>query len=150
MLRSLGAYLVAVLVTYVSAAVAHTQSVLANLSDLGMTVTLGDRLSATWHDLLGMAVLYLPMIAAGLAVAFPVAAVIIRVRPRWRSVGFQLAGGAALLVIHVLLYQTLSITPVAAARTTVGLTIQALCGALGGWVFLLCLPPPRPTAATAS
>lgn len=139
MLRVLGAYLAAVLVTYAGAAFAHTQSVMARLDDMGVAVSAGDRLYATVHDLAGMAALFLPMIAAGLAVAFPVARLVLRVLPRWQPLAYPLAGGVAVLAIHVILYQTLSITPIAGARTTVGLTIQALCGALGGWVFRACL-----------
>lgn len=135
MLRVLAAYLAAVLVTYAGAAIAHTQSVMARLGDMGVPVGLADRLGATLHDLAGMAPLYLPIIAAGLAVAFPVASLVMRMLPRWRPVGYALAGGVAVLAIHVILYQTLAITPIAAARTTAGLTVQALCGALGGWVF---------------
>lgn len=140
MVRTLAAYVAAVLVAYASAAIAHTQSVLASLADMGVTVTAADRLQATFHDLVGMAPLYLPIMATGFAVALPVAAAVIRARPRWRPLGYSLAGGAAVLVIHVVLYQTFSITPIAAARTTAGLTVQALCGALGGWVFRVCLP----------
>jgi hypothetical protein len=149
MLRIVAAFVAAVLVTYTSATIAHTQWVMANLADMGVTVTLGDRLGATAHDLAGMAPLYLPMIAAALAVGLLVAGRIIRARPRWRPLGYSLAGGLAVLAIHVVLYQTFSITPIAAARTTAGLTVQALCGALGGWVFRVCLPrrrlPGRPT-----
>lgn len=140
MVRVLSAYLVAVLVAYAAAAVAQTQSMLANLQDMGVDVTLGDRLAATGHDLLGMATLFLPMIAAGFALALPVAAGIIRMLPRWRPVGYALAGGVALLAIHLLLQQAFNITPISAARTALGLTVQALSGALGGWVFLQCLP----------
>lgn len=140
MVRVLIAYLVAVLVAYAAAAIAQTQSMLANLQDMGADVTLGDRLAATGHDLLGMATLFLPMIAAGFALALPVAAGIIRMLPRWRPVGYALAGGVALLAIHLLLQQAFNITPISAARTALGLTVQALSGALGGWVFLQCLP----------
>lgn len=140
MVRVLIAYLVAVLVAYAAAAIAQTQSMLANLQDMGVDVTLGDRLAATGHDLLGMATLFLPMIAAGFALALPVAAGIIRMLPRWRPVGYALAGGVALLAIHLLLQQAFNITPISAARTALGLTVQALSGALGGWVFLQCLP----------
>src|SRR5690606_35389609 len=137
------AYLAAVLVTYAGAAVAHTQWVMASLADMGVDVAPGDRLGATVHDLVGMATPYLPIIAVGLAVAFPGAALIIRAVPQWRPLGYPLAGGVAVLVIHVVLHETFSITPIAAARTTAGLTVQALCGALGGWVFRRCLLPPR-------
>ncbi len=139
MVRVLIAYVIGVLTAYAAAAVAQTQSMLANLQDMGVDVTLGDRLAATGHDLLGMATLFLPMIAAGFAIALPVAAGIIRVLPGWRPVGYALAGGVALLAIHLLLQQAFDITPISAARTALGLTVQALSGALGGWIFLQCL-----------
>lgn len=140
MLRVLTAYLAAVLVAYAGAAIAHTQFVMARLDDMGVDVGAADRLEATLHDLAGMAPLFLPMVAVALAVAFLIAHAVIRRLPHWRPVGYALAGGLAVLTIHVVLYQAFSITPVAGARTTLGLTAQALCGALGGWVFLLCLP----------
>lgn len=144
MLRAVAGYLAAVLVAYVTAAAAQTQSVMARLGDMGVDVSPGDRLGATVHDVAGMAGTYLPMIAVGFAIAFPVAAAVIRRVPRWRPVGYALAGGVAVLMIHVLLAWTLSITPVSAARTSLGLTVQALCGALGGWVFLKTRPRPLP------
>lgn len=140
MLRALAGYLAAVAVTYVTAVIHQTQSVMANLHDMGVEVSLGERLSATAHDLAGMATTFLPMIAVGLAIAFPVAWLIIRRLPFWRPVGYALAGGVAMLTIHVALQTALDITPVAAARTSLGLTLQALCGALGGWVLLNVLP----------
>jgi hypothetical protein len=135
MLRALAAFVAAVLVAYVCAAVAATQHVISRLRDMGIEVGIGDRLNATLHDLAGMASLYLPILAVGFAIAFPVAAVVIRMAPRWRPIGYPLAGGVAVLAIHLILNQLLDITPIAAARTTLGLTVQALCGALGGWLF---------------
>lgn len=140
MIRMVLAFLVSVLVTYGCAVIAHTQTVMSNLAQLGAPVTVGDRLSATGHDLLGMAGSLLPMVAVALAIAFPVAAWIIRRWPWWRAVGYSLAGGVAVLMIHVLLYQAFGVTGVAGARGTAGLTLQALCGAFGGLVFRQLLP----------
>jgi hypothetical protein len=135
MLRALAAFVAAVLVAYASAAVSATQHVMSRLRDMGIEVSVADRLSASLHDLVGMASLYLPILAIAFAIAFPVAAGVIRMAPRWRPLGYPLAGGTAVLAIHVILNQSFDITPIAAARTTHGLTTQALCGALGGWVF---------------
>lgn len=149
MLRVLAAYLAAVLVTYAGAAIAHTQWVLASLADMNVPVAMADRLGATAHDLVGMASLYLPIIAAALAVAFPVAKLIARLLPRLSLLAYPLAGGAALLMVHVILYQTFAITPIASARTTAGLITQALCGVLGGWLFhTLRHPRPEPLTDT--
>ena len=148
MLRALDGYLAAVLAAYVAAAAAQTQSVMARLGDMDVDVGLGERLGGTAQDIAGMTTTYLPMIAIGFAIAFPVAAAVIRRVPRWRPVGYALAGGVAVLMIHVLLNWTLSITPVSAARSSLGLTVQALCGAFGGWVFLKTRPRPAPRART--
>lgn len=149
MLRVLAAYLAAVLVTYASAVIAHSQSVVARLHGMGVDESVADRLGHTLHDLAGMAGLFLPIIAAALAVAFPVARLVMRLLPRWQPVGYAVAGGAALLAVHVILEQTFEITPIAAARTTLGLTLQALSGVLGGWVFRLCLGDPETRGRTA-
>lgn len=135
MLRVVAAFVAAVVVAYALAAFAQTQHVMNRLGDMGMTVTGQDRLAATLHDFVGMAPLYLPMIAIGFAIAFGVAAGIIRLAPRWRGLGYPLAGGVAVLAIHVILNQLLDITPVAGARTAMGLTAQVLAGAIGGWAF---------------
>lgn len=142
MLRMLFAYLAAVAVTYVTASIAHTQSVMGRLLDMDVPVTLGDRLHATVHDVVGMAASFLPLLALALAIAFPVAGLAIRRLPRWRPVGYSVAGGVAVLVLHLTLSLVFQITPVAGARTTLGLTVQALCGGLGGWVFRICLAKP--------
>jgi len=140
MLRVMGAFLLAVIVGYVAAAAATTQSVMARLADMGVEVPLGDRLLTTGQDVVGMASSYLPIIAIAFAIAFPVAALILRWRPQWRWFGYPLAGAVAILVVHLALEATFGFTPVAAVRTTLGLVIQVICGAVGGWVFLRALP----------
>lgn len=142
MLRVISAYLLAVMVGYVAAAAATTQSVLARLVELGVTVPLVDRLVTTGQDVLGMATSYLPIIAIAFAIAFPVAALILRWQPRWRWFGYPLAGGVAILVVHLALELTFGFTPVAAVRTLPGLVAQVGCGFLGGWVFLRACPAP--------
>lgn len=149
MLRALGAYVIGVVVAYVFAAVAATQSVMARLNDMGVEVSFAVRLQTTLQDLAGMAAMYLPIIAAALAVAFPVAALVSRYLPRWRGLGYPLAGGVAILAIHFLLNQTFNITPVAAARTPLGLAFQALAGVVGGYVCLRLLPN-RPATLPAT
>jgi hypothetical protein len=141
MLRVLAAFVAAVLVTYGLAAIAQTQHVMSRLVDMGMPVTFSDRLAATLDDLVGMAPLYMPMLAVGLAIAFGIAAGVMRLAPRWRPVGYPLAGGLAVLVLHVSLTLALGITPIAVARTTLGLTSQALAGAVGGWAFAMLRRP---------
>lgn len=144
MLRIIGAYLLAVLLTYATAALAATQAVIARLGDMGVAVSFADRLVTTGQDLVGMAPMFAPMIAVALAIAFPVAALVLRWQPSWRWFGYPLAGGVALVVLHLALEAAFNIVPVAAARTAAGLALQGLCGVFGGWIFLrLCSAPAR-------
>ena len=135
MLRTFSAWLIATLVAYAAAAIAATQSVMTRLAEMNVPVGIGERLRTTGLDLIGMAPMFAPMIAAGFAIAFVVAALIVRKRPDWQWFGYPLAGGVAVLVIHLALQAAFHITPVAAARTILGLAIQVACGVLGGWVF---------------
>jgi hypothetical protein len=148
MLRKLGAWLLAVLVGYAVGTVAATQFVLAKLGELGVAVPVGDRLSTTLFDLAGMATSYLPLIAVALAIAFPVAALVVRFQPTWRSFGYPLAGAVALLVLHLALQFAIGFTPVAGVRTTAGLIAQMLAGALGGYALLRALPAARAQPAS--
>ena len=135
LLHRLGVYVFAVMSAYVVATIASTQSVVSNLTAMGIDVNTGTRLSMTLDDLTGMAGAFLPMIAAGYLVAFLVVGLLCRWWPQSRKVLYVLAGAAALITIHMLLKYALGITPVAAARTTSGLIVQGLAGAVGGYVF---------------
>ncbi|MGA0839085.1 MAG: hypothetical protein ACO3P1_04225 [Pseudomonadales bacterium] len=143
MLRKVGAWLLAVLVAYAIGTIAGTQFVLGKLAELGVVVPLGDRLGTTFFDLVGMATSYLPLVAVALAIAFAVAALIIRFRPGWRSFGYPLAGAVAFLVLHLALELAIGFAPVAGVRSTAGLVAQVLAGALGGYVLLRALPASR-------
>lgn len=138
-IKRLGAFLLAVLVTYFLAAVAATQSVVASLEEMGLPVTFGQRLGATFHDLLGMSPSFLPLIAVGLAIAFLVSA-FLSARIGMRTLLYCLAGGAAVVAVHLGLQIAFDIVPVAAARSGAGLAIQGLAGVVGGLVFAKISP----------
>ena len=129
--------MLALLVTYVLAAAAATQSVMARLAEMGIVVTLDHRLTATGHDLVGMASSFLPLLALSLLIAFLVTTLINRWVSGWRTTLFVLAGATAVICVHVGLKIALDITPVAAARSVSGLVVQALAGAAGGFIFAL-------------
>jgi hypothetical protein len=46
-------------------------------------------------------------------------------------------------VLHPALQLAIGFAPVAGVRTTAGLVVQMLAGALGGYVLLRALPAPR-------
>lgn len=134
--RRVGAYLVAAMVTYALAAIAATQSVIGSLGRMGVQINTGQRLSMTGHDLVGMAGLFLPLVAVALLIAFLLTALLVRRLPGGRRWLFPLAGAAAMLALHLAMKAAFGITPIAAARSTTGLLVQALAGAAGGYVLM--------------
>ena len=135
MIKMMAAFVPAVIIAYFLAVVASTQSVLASLKGLGISVTLAQRIEAITHDLFGMAPLFLPLMAIAFLIAFLVAGLLIRWKPSWRPALYTVAGGAAVAGLHLILKSTFDITTIAGARTATGLFIQALAGTVGGYVF---------------
>jgi len=133
--QTLFAWLVATLATYALACFAATQSVVGSLGDMGIPVSLAERLQMSGQDLLGMAGLFLPLIAVGQLLAFLVAGWLGRRSPQRRTVLFILAGAMAMISIHLALQWSFDITLVAVARSPLGLLSQALAGAAAGYLF---------------
>ena len=54
MTQALKAFFPVVLIAYLLACLLFTQANLATVQSFGLAVTAGDRLAATWHDMVGM------------------------------------------------------------------------------------------------
>lgn len=134
-IRSIGAFLVAVLVTYLIGAALATQHVLGALTIMGMNIDFGIWAHATLHDLVGMFEIYMPLIGVAFLVALPVILLICRAQPGWRRFGYTVGFFAAIIVMHLLMPMILNVNPVAATRALGGLLQQGLAGAVGGYVF---------------
>jgi len=136
-IRRLVAFVLAVVATSVVGAIAHSQFIASAVSGLGHPVPLGDRLSWAGHDAVGMFSTYAPIIAIGFAIAFLVAALIVRKLPHLRNIGYTLAGAVAIVVAIVVLKQMLDVMGIASARSMLGVIAQAIAGAIGGWLFAI-------------
>ena len=132
----LAIYLSAVVVAYLLASVMASQSVISSLSGMGVDVSFTERATMTLRDIGGMAGMFLPMIAFGLLIAFMATALICHYWNQWRTPLYIIAGAAALVCVHLALNLAFGITPVAIARTTTGLALQALAGAVGGYTYV--------------
>lgn len=139
MVRILVAFVLAFLVTYVVSVAAASTHVVQQFQAIpgAPTVGLGERLQWLLNDLIGMGkvVLYPGLIAVALAIAFSTATLVARFLPTWRFVGYVLAGGTGLLVLHLAVTQAVGTHAVAASRTALGLLWQVTAGALGGLVY---------------
>jgi hypothetical protein len=137
LLRRLFIYLAAVAVAYFLAVASATHSVVDNLDTLGVPIGFGEQLAMTRQDLVGMAAMFLPMVAFAMLCAFMAAALLCRWAAHWRVPIYVLAGAVGLVAIHLMLNLAFQITPVAVARTAGGLTLQALAGAVGGLTYII-------------
>ncbi len=135
MLVSTLCWALAVLLAYSLATLFATQSVISHLAEMGIPLSLGERLQMTARDQLGMIGLYLPLIAVGMLIAMLLAGWLGRRNPQRRTPLFMLAGTVAILSIHLALNWSFDITLVAVARSPLGLLSQALAGAAGGYLF---------------
>lgn len=134
--RVILAFLAAVVVTEVTAAIVQTQFVLAALTDLGVEISMSERVATTLHDIAGLMEIYMPVIAIGFFIAFGVAALVVRyLLPGWAAIGYPLAGLTAITATLVIMAFMFDVAPIAGARSVPGVIGQALAGALGGWVF---------------
>jgi hypothetical protein len=135
MIKLVMAFSGAVMAAFVTGSIFATQFILANVSAMGMEVTPGVRLQATFHDLVGLSGTYLPMIAVALLIALSAATRLAKLFPGQRLVLFVLAGSLGLISIHVIIKAVLGLSGIAATRTLAGLLSQGLAGALGGYVY---------------
>lgn len=134
--KKLGIYLSAVMVAYLLASITATQHVVTSLRSMNVDIPIGENLAMVLRDLVGMAGMFLPLIAAGLLLAFLVTALLCVWLRRWQDILYPLAGAAAIVAIHVLLNLAFGMTPVAIARSAGGVLVQAAAGAAGGWLYI--------------
>lgn len=129
-------FLAACITTFVLASVAHSQMVLAELANIGVVISLADRLQMTISDLLGLLPSYGSVIALSLLLGFLVTWLISSKIKKLPDSLFVLAGFLAIISALAAMHPILDITLIAGARTPFGLFLQALSGAIGGFVFM--------------
>ena len=129
-------FIAAVIDAAILTSIVSTQLVLHDIKGFGLAVSFGDRLDATIHDLVGLAVPLLIIIGLGFLVALPIARYA-SLRIGGKSTWWFLAAGflsvpATLLIIRFFL----GLTVLASARTWPGMFLVACCGMAGASVFV--------------
>lgn len=135
MAKTLGSYVAAVLIAYIFGALFISQGNIAAVTSLGFDVSMAQRLDAMAHDITNMTDIYLPLVAISLLLGLPVAFVIVRKNPHLRTLGYVLAGFAALLAMHVIMKAVLGLSGIAPTRSFWGLLAQGIAGGIGGYLF---------------
>jgi len=141
------AFVVSVVVAYMLAVLMYTQLNLANVVELGLSVSLGVRVESAFHDLVGMVTLYLPIISVAFLIAFGLTRLALNWVPQLRTLGYVLAGFLAIFTVDFALGTILAsgTHPLPVTRTTVGLLSQCVAGAIGGYVFVSMLTDGSPS-----
>lgn len=150
-MRIVLAFLASVVGCYFVATTSASGHVLSQLSDLGVELSTGQQLAHVSHDWLGFTGIFLPVIVVGLLVGFVVARLLLKIDAlaNLTTLAYVAAGAVAVLSIHLILNQQFDMHPIASSRTGLGLLMQAVAGAVGGWLFAkLSYPSARPVLAT--
>ena len=141
-MRLIFGFLAALIVTYIVAVLGYTQLNLANLTEMGVKISLGVRFESAIHDLVGMIQIYLPILAASLLIAFSVAEWLASRVKELRVlffISFALLVPSAIDFLLTFSFWGLNILqnihPIAVTRTTAGVLSQSFACALGGFVF---------------
>ena len=134
--RILPSFLVAWLLTFTLASLFHSQYVVNQLVNVGIVVSLSDRINLTLDDWLGLLPTYGAIIAIALAIAFLVTAKLTKKVKHYSMALFIAAGITAFAVVLVAIESIMNIHIIAGARGW-GFYLQLLAGALGGLLFAL-------------
>lgn len=134
--RIIAGFVASVIAATAAGSAFHTTMVIDALEKAGATTDLPTRFGMMVSDFAGLAPQFGAVIAIGLLIAFLVAAGLRRVFKPLAGIAYPLAGAAALVAALTLMsIQFDGITPIAGARGTIGMALQALAGAIGGFVF---------------
>lgn len=136
LLRLTSHFIIVVLCTFILATLAHSQFVLAELSAVGIDITLANRLSMSIDDLLGLLPIYAPAIGFSLALGFGTVGFIKRRRLHTNRLLYPIAGFVAIIAMLLAMHPILGITMIAGARSTLGFISQCVAGLVGGWLFM--------------
>ncbi len=140
MIRFLKTYLfpliLAAAATAILATIMQTQRVISALKDAGGTVSGSERISMTLYDAQHLGSLYFVFIFIALLVALTVAAFIARRKAGIAKYIYMGAGFVAMFVMLFLMKKAFfDVHIIAGARDGLGLILQGLAGAIGGYVF---------------
>lgn len=134
--RLLPIFLVSWLFTFTLASLFHSQYVVNQLVDVGVVVSLSNRINLTLDDWLGLLPTYGAIIAIALAIAFFAVVLLIKKFKKYSMALFVASGITAFAVMLVAIESIMNIHIIAGARGW-GFYLQLLAGALGGLLFAL-------------
>lgn len=141
-MRTLWAFICALLATHIIGTIASAAPHLSWLASQGMDITTSVRLDAYLQAITGMLLAYLPLAGIALLIGFAVASFIVARVPSLTTLGYALAGFAAMIVLMLILNTVFEIAAIPSTRSVGGLLAQGAAGAIGGLMFKLMKTKP--------
>lgn len=136
LLKYILAWVLAVLTTATLGVMFQTQNVISRLGGIGADISLGERVSMTVYDIMHLGSLYGIFIAAAFLVAFLAGGSVFLIAKFGRLLVYVVAGAVAILVmLFAMKVMFFDVHLIAGARSTFGVALQLLAGAIGGLVF---------------
>jgi hypothetical protein len=135
MIKTVLFFIMAVVDAAILTSIVSTQLVLADVKYFGLDVTMGDRVNATIHDLLGVGPALLMLIGLSFLVAFVIARYAHRHIGGNRALWFSAAGFLSMPSALLLLKMAMGGTLLASARTSLGMFLVACCCMAGGYGY---------------
>ena len=133
--RPVASFIGVLILFVVLGSAASTHFVLQGLTDLGVAISLSERISMTLQDIIGIGPLYGGIFGTGLLVAFIVAMFVARLAPSLRWLVYLVAGATAVTVTLFALQAAFGIVAISGTRSTAGFLTQVAIGAFIGYVF---------------
>ncbi len=141
---------IAVVVAASLGSMIQTQFNLLALESLGTSISWGERLGATVHDLRSFSPTYALLTGLAFALAWPVAGLLCRRWPARRPMCFALAGFVAIATLLTVMNLALPVTLIGATRNPVATFLLAAAGVLAGWLYVWLIPPDSLSRRTRS
>lgn len=127
---------ISVLVTTLFAVIAQTQRVISMLQAVGGNVSLGKRFAMSVYDAQHLGSVFGLFILIAFIIAMTCATLINRKMPALGALLYCVAGAVAIVVMLMSMKTVFfDVQIIAGARDALGLALQMLAGALGGYVF---------------
>jgi len=142
-IRTIIAFIAAAVITYLLASVFYTQQVLSAQFAVSEPYPLAAQLETYWANMVGQAPSYGVVLTLGLLIAFTVAWGVKRVLKPLAVVAYPVAGAVAVFTVIYFIENVMAgggAGVIGGARTLLGLSLQCLAGAIGGFVFSILRP----------
>ena len=142
-IRTIAAFIAAATTAYLLAATFYTRQILMKQAEIGAHYTQAEVVETYLANVTGLAPAYGLVLTIGLLIAFIIAWGVKRILRPLARVAYPVAGAAAVFTAIYLIENVMAgggAGAIGGARSGLGLALQCLAGAVGGFVFSILRP----------